>query len=242
MPTNRSAFTLMELLVVITIIAVLAALLLPAVKLVRLSAQSTKCMSNLHQIGMGTACYAQDFDNSLPPGYPVPSGTWQTLINSYMADIDPGKVLVCPSASIKKGTLHYSAQFALFPNMTGKPPPNRTKIGRIDEQRPSGVLIFDGSQALGSGNSDPLSTEQNGMWEFYGESASDDAKSATIYTSSLSDIANQRTARFRHGENNTACFLYGDLHVQARGLTDMTKGEYRTRRNGRKWDYEVWIP
>ena len=53
-------FTLIELLIVIAIIAILAAMLLPTFKMVRLAARKTQCISNLRQVGMMTFSYAED--------------------------------------------------------------------------------------------------------------------------------------------------------------------------------------
>jgi len=67
---NRAAFTLIELLVVVSLIALLIAILLPALGSARSSAQLAQTLSNLRQIGIGSANYAADHDGT-PPFVPT---------------------------------------------------------------------------------------------------------------------------------------------------------------------------
>ena len=62
--SNR--FTLIELLVVVAIIAILAALLLPALRRARDSAKGALCMSNVKQFGLALSMYAGDHDGNIP--------------------------------------------------------------------------------------------------------------------------------------------------------------------------------
>jgi len=57
---QKQKFTLIELLIVIAIIAILSAMLLPALNKARETAKSTTCLNNLKQSGTGLLYYAAD--------------------------------------------------------------------------------------------------------------------------------------------------------------------------------------
>jgi prepilin-type N-terminal cleavage/methylation domain-containing protein/prepilin-type processing-associated H-X9-DG protein len=100
---NR-AFTLIELLVVIAIIAILAALLLPALSKAKYSAWTARCISNLHQIGLGMKMFADDNNECYPEsGGDIPWGAIDTGGSgkaSWMEQIYPNigntNVFNCP--------------------------------------------------------------------------------------------------------------------------------------------------
>jgi prepilin-type N-terminal cleavage/methylation domain-containing protein len=88
-------FTLIELLVVIAIIALLMAVLMPALQRVRKQAQTVACMSNVKQWSYCWHMYLDDSEGKFPSGAEA-SGDWPDKLRPYYKD--RGALTLCPSA------------------------------------------------------------------------------------------------------------------------------------------------
>ena len=98
---SARAFTLVELLVTIAVIAVLAAMLMPALGRGKESGRVAVCQGNLHQVGLALQMYVDDNRNIMPTMYDRPvlgAPTNLPTINVVLAgSLGSGPVLRCPS-------------------------------------------------------------------------------------------------------------------------------------------------
>jgi len=110
----QHGFTLAELLVVISIIAIVAAILFPVFSKVREAARKTVCISNARQIGMAIVEYANDNDDTImtqsdndagdtsnPSADPNPADFqgWYDWVQPYIGDTNAADIQECPSYS-----------------------------------------------------------------------------------------------------------------------------------------------
>ena len=150
-------FTLIELLVVIAIIAILASMLMPALRQAREKARGTACRNNTKQLATCLYMYADGNREYLVPGASVTGiGEWYRAFDkmmglsysggSYNRENRGHEVIVCPSAKYNRHryNLGYGWNYSEFgwsaSNGVGGQYGWGTKLSRI--KRPAEALIF----------------------------------------------------------------------------------------------------
>lgn len=112
-------FTLVEILVVVSIIALMAAILMPVFLQARDSARRNGCASNQRQIGVALLTYSDDYGGFLPPSaitisYTGETRTWDQLLMPYIQDV---RIFKCPSDIQKRPTGALPRSYALNDQM-----------------------------------------------------------------------------------------------------------------------------
>lgn len=204
------AFTLVELLVVISIIGLLAGLGIPAIKKGLDAAKTAKCANNLKQMGVGFQRFAAENDGNLPmawfnDGYPGWPG-WDVLILDYMEVGSKGSSgnrvytektstpLLCPADTCKTN-IFYTGPYGNFRysyrlNISSQSMPGNIPLKIVQLVSPSkSILVCDGE------------------FKYYHHVSQNAALGGSI---SKSDSNNVATAR----HSGAANYLFVDGHVE----------------------------
>jgi len=150
---GRAGLSLVEVLVVIAVVGILAALLLPAVQAARESARRTQCKNNLKQLGLAVERHASVFGR-------YPSDGWG---HAWVGEPDRGTGKEQPGSWIYN-TLPYFEQEALRNLGRGMPPAEKRQALNTLIQTPLSTMICPTRAAPLLSPSSPKGTLQNADW------------------------------------------------------------------------------
>ena len=201
----RRAFTLIEILVVIAIIGLLAALLFPAFARARENARRTSCISNLKQIFLAHSLYKEDYDGVFAPcAYRNAQGAqveWPELFFPYVRN---RQVFRCPSDS-SSTQVSFGLNTLAFADVEFAPQTGGFPLGTVRFDAASEFVM-----ACESGSDDDFLTQRPDSWKIVPPS------------SALTFDGDSRPLPRHFGRTNVA-FLDG--HVKSLSLDSFYRGQ-----------------
>lgn len=257
---RRSAFTLVELLVVVAVLAVLISFVVSSVRKIRAGAESAGCQANLRKIGVGMLQYAADHNGWLPPhhGNTYEDRTRETAMiwhghvapyvtawdGSNLASTPIDKVFRCPSSPVPynaKSTYESTSDPSRWEYSYGF---NFSRLGsRYDPSSgldPSEALAYSTTLRRLSFPSrlvlvaDIPNSQPNGT--FSTDDAAPIPETNDGFMGLYPYVANGKVVSKRH--LNGANFLFADGHVEYRKVDDILGRNFEVR----NWNplYDAW--
>ena len=163
---RRSAFTLLELLVVVVLITVLLCILVPSLSRAIRQAEDTVCMHNLKEVYQSLQVYRLDHDGWIPisdgqAGHAVPNSWFGKLYPHYLHDPE---LLRCPADPMQPGLTDFAhvsgSSYGLSDFVQSSPQGFLANLDRRQPRRPMDTLLIadvgpDGTYAMAGTNPGP---------------------------------------------------------------------------------------
>jgi len=223
---STRAFSLVELLVVIAVIALLTGISLPVIQKVKERAKAAVCNSNMREIGFAASAYAEEWNLLIPRGSKRDVEPWYQLFMPYLAQRPVGndyrnvKAYRCPSYPEKRQTVCYVVNAWAFSSEDDMVGYEITKATKLTECRRRSETIY-------------LADNEYGSWRPIIRRATDPGieRCDVWYREHLPDsvvedgLFGRRVARDRHRKGSNC--LYLDWHVGWVAMKDMTLDMWR---------------
>ncbi|NLO07657.1 MAG: prepilin-type N-terminal cleavage/methylation domain-containing protein [candidate division WS1 bacterium] len=142
----RQAFTLIEIVVVLTIVLILSAMLFPVIETALSRAESTSCLSNMRNLGLAVRLYCDDYDEVLIPAmlpHPACYGIcWDVTLQAYVRNRG---LLLCPTDEYPRtvlGTLSEPHSYGINLELTEVGGYMASSLAMFSIEEPAATILF----------------------------------------------------------------------------------------------------
>ena len=130
---KKDAFSLLELMIAVAVVAILVSLLLPALSRSRASARSVQCLNNLRQIGIATRLFLDEAASSILPNR-AESARWPESgrsLEPYNTNTEASRIFYCPIEKKEEAGDAVTYQFNRFGS--GLSPADQQPLGLMEK-------------------------------------------------------------------------------------------------------------